>query len=146
MKKGQSATEYLMTYGWAILAIVIVGALIYTQVFSNKGCTTGLNGFDMTYTITPIGNQYYLEGTTGLIVLAVENRMDVPATITAINEIPLNGENLVVQQKAKTTINATIPAFIGTTGQCYSKEIRISYNTNLVSDIQSTGTINGRYS
>jgi len=34
-RKGQSATEYLMTYGWAILAIAIVGALLYTQVFNN---------------------------------------------------------------------------------------------------------------
>jgi hypothetical protein len=34
--KGQSATEYLMTYGWAILAIAIVGALLYTQVFSER--------------------------------------------------------------------------------------------------------------
>jgi len=35
-RKGQSATEYLMTYGWAILAIAIVGALLYTQVFSES--------------------------------------------------------------------------------------------------------------
>ncbi|NOR85559.1 hypothetical protein GQ473_05575, partial [archaeon] len=121
MKKGQSATEYLMTYGWALLAITIVGALLYTQVFSNRSCTTGINGFDTTYTVTPIGNQYYIDSTTGLIVLAIENRMDVPATITAINEIPLNGGNLIVQQGAKTTINATIPALTGTIGQCYSK-------------------------
>ena len=34
-KKGQSAMEYLMTYGWAILIILIaVGALFYLGVFS----------------------------------------------------------------------------------------------------------------
>ena len=32
-RKAQSATEWLMTYGWAILAIAIVGALLYTQVY-----------------------------------------------------------------------------------------------------------------
>ena len=36
MRKGQSATEYLMIYGWAILAIAIVAALLYTQVFSTS--------------------------------------------------------------------------------------------------------------
>jgi len=34
-KKGQSAMEYLMTYGWAILIILIaIGALFYLGVFS----------------------------------------------------------------------------------------------------------------
>ncbi len=34
MKKGQAAMEYLMTYGWAILAIIIViAALIYLNPF-----------------------------------------------------------------------------------------------------------------
>ncbi len=35
MKRGQSALEYLVTYGWAILAIVIVaGVLWYLGVFN----------------------------------------------------------------------------------------------------------------
>ena len=33
MRKSQSATEFLITYGWALLALLIVGALIYVQVF-----------------------------------------------------------------------------------------------------------------
>lgn len=37
MKKGQSAMEYLMTYGWAILIIiVVVGALFAMGVFKTK--------------------------------------------------------------------------------------------------------------
>jgi len=35
MKKGQAAVEYLMTYGWAILALVIVMAVLFsTGIFS----------------------------------------------------------------------------------------------------------------
>ncbi|MCX8200253.1 MAG: hypothetical protein N3G76_02175 [Candidatus Micrarchaeota archaeon] len=35
MKKGQAAMEYLMTYGWALLVIVLVlGALIYLNVLN----------------------------------------------------------------------------------------------------------------
>lgn len=34
-KKGQAAMEFLMTYGWAILAaVVVIGALAYFGVFS----------------------------------------------------------------------------------------------------------------
>ena len=29
MKKAQSAMEYLMTYGWAILIVIIVAAALY---------------------------------------------------------------------------------------------------------------------
>ena len=44
-KKAQSAMEYLMTYGWAILVVLIaLGALFYLGVFSPKTpniCTIG---------------------------------------------------------------------------------------------------------
>ena len=34
-KKGQAAMEFLMTYGWAILAaVVVIGVLAYFGVFS----------------------------------------------------------------------------------------------------------------
>lgn len=33
-RKAQTATEYLMTYGWVLIAIVIVGALILRFVIS----------------------------------------------------------------------------------------------------------------
>jgi len=36
--KGQTAMEYLMTYGWAILIIIVVVAALYAMgVFSTKG-------------------------------------------------------------------------------------------------------------
>ena len=31
-KRGQSALEYLVTYGWAILAIVIVAAVLWLSL------------------------------------------------------------------------------------------------------------------
>ena len=35
MKKGQAAMEFLMTYGWAILAaVIVIGVLAYFGVFS----------------------------------------------------------------------------------------------------------------
>lgn len=39
--KGQTAMEYLMTYGWAILIIIVVVAALYAMgVFSTKGSVT----------------------------------------------------------------------------------------------------------
>ena len=40
MKKGQAAMEYLMTYGWAILIVVVVVAALYAMgVFKPRGTT-----------------------------------------------------------------------------------------------------------
>ena len=41
MRKGQSAMEYLMTYGWAILIVIVVVAALYGMgVFSQTGGVT----------------------------------------------------------------------------------------------------------
>ena len=36
-RKGQSATEYLMTYGWAVLAIVVVAGVMWNMGFFGGG-------------------------------------------------------------------------------------------------------------
>lgn len=47
MIRGQAAMEYLMTYGWALLAIVVViGLLIYLNPFSVSSHCIGEAGLD----------------------------------------------------------------------------------------------------
>ncbi|MCD6547665.1 MAG: hypothetical protein J7K22_03890 [Nanoarchaeota archaeon] len=41
MKKGQAALEYLLTYGWAILIVIIVGASLYALGVFTPGQWTG---------------------------------------------------------------------------------------------------------
>lgn len=41
MKKGQAALEYLLTYGWAILIVIIVGASLYSLGIFTPGQWTG---------------------------------------------------------------------------------------------------------
>ena len=46
MKKGQGAMEYLMTYGWAILVVLIVGIVLWkTGLFGTSA--TGQSGFNV---------------------------------------------------------------------------------------------------
>jgi hypothetical protein len=41
MAKGQSALEYMMTYGWAILIIVIVAVILYSMgIFNPRASVT----------------------------------------------------------------------------------------------------------
>ncbi len=47
VKRAQSALEYMMTYGWAILIIVIVAAVLYSMGIFNpsSSVTTSSSGF-----------------------------------------------------------------------------------------------------
>jgi fucose permease len=40
-RKGQSAIEYLMTYGWMLLVVAIVGGAVITTVQNNQNECTG---------------------------------------------------------------------------------------------------------
>lgn len=44
MRKGQGALEYLMTYGWALLVIVVVGAALYSMGILNPSSYQGTEG------------------------------------------------------------------------------------------------------
>ncbi len=51
-KKGQSAMEYLMTYGWAILVIVVVVGALYAMGVFNPSASTPpqVSSSDFSYT------------------------------------------------------------------------------------------------
>lgn len=82
MKRGQSALEYLVTYGWAILAIVIIaGVLWYFGVFNPAQWTEskGSGGFTGVTII-----DYQANSTTGVVTMVLGNK--VGRTITAYCE------------------------------------------------------------
>ncbi len=89
--KGQSATEYLMTYGWALLAIAIVGGLLYMYVFSNKECPDAVRPASQQDIIIP-ANQYQVY-TNGSIKFILKNGMD--KTIT-VKQIEVDGNSCVL--------------------------------------------------
>ncbi|MCX6816022.1 MAG: hypothetical protein NT120_04190 [Candidatus Aenigmarchaeota archaeon] len=81
MKKGQGALEYLMTYGWALLVIVVVGAALYALGVLNPS----------TYTQSRCtGLQYFLFGdqkasTTHYTVNMLNSNKDITVTGLAIS-------------------------------------------------------------
>ena len=82
MKRGQSALEYLVTYGWAILAIVIIAAVLwYFGVFNPAQWTEskGSGGFTGVTVI-----DYTANSTSGVVTMVLGNK--VGRTITAYCE------------------------------------------------------------
>jgi hypothetical protein len=49
MKRGQAALEYLLTYGWAILIVIIVGASLYALGVFTPGQWTGKRATGFAY-------------------------------------------------------------------------------------------------
>lgn len=88
-KRGQAALEYMMTYGWAILVILIVGVFIWQSgIISQPNPPPGCRGFSQ---IVPLDTKLSVSGSTGtlLVVLsndgganmAIEHDSDIDATI-----------------------------------------------------------------
>ena len=79
-KRGQAAMEFLMTYGWAILAAIIaIGVLAYFGVFSP--------GTFISNSVTvnaPFGSTQELSINTGNVAFVLRNGGGDSATITSI--------------------------------------------------------------
>jgi len=93
LKKGQAALEFLMTYGWAILVVMIViGALAYFGVLNPtimlpEKCTLqmGLYCKDHLISIAPVENVDPKEYVNNSIYLKLENGMGKGIIITEMN-------------------------------------------------------------
>lgn len=138
MKKGQSALEYLITYGWAILAVVIIaGVLWYFGVFNptrftgDKQC----GGFDAFVC------QDFRMNATGSLAIVLNNKVGGQITITTAGCTPTS-----VAPNANTS--CTLSGFpSGTAGNTYDQQtVSVNY-TDSRSGIAHTsrGTISGRY-
>ena len=156
--KGQTAIEYLMTYGWAILIILIVaGVLAYYGIFAPSGFLgPTARGFGQVQVLNP----WSVVGTTGSISLNVENRVGGTINVTAIN-VTLAGDNNVYQyvltggktitSGTKSVLTSGAPATPSWDSKnkdpssAYTATITIYYDYG-GSQFSSTGTISGTYS
>jgi len=141
MKKGQAAMEFLMTYGWAILAAVIaIGVLAYFGVFSPGKYVTGnaivnppfyVNAYNIksagvTIEIKNNGGEYY-----DIQSVAVSNCGNY-STAT-----PADADSL-------TPILVTCDTAL-TPGNNFKGDITITYRkTGSSTDLTSTGTVAGK--
>jgi hypothetical protein len=149
--KGQTAIEYLMTYGWAILIILIVaGVLAYYGIFAPAGFLgPTARGFGQVQVLNP-----WSLATTSYLTLNVENRVGGTINITQLNvtidninygfpvtpqvQIP-SGEHSIVYG----LLSPLLPPH--NTGDSYTATLTIYYNYS-GSIFSSTGTISGTYS
>ena len=140
-KKGQAAMEFLMTYGWAILAAIIaIGVLAYFGVFSP--------GTFISNSITvnaPFGTTQELSLTTSSMNFVLRNGGGDSATISNINVVGCgsNGTDMTLQDGDSMLI--TVPCTGLVSGDKFKGTLTVTYRTgDELIDLTSTGSIAGR--
>jgi hypothetical protein len=148
--KGQTAIEYLMTYGWAILIILIVaGVLAYYGIFAPSGFLgPTARGFGQVQVLNP-----WSLATTGTMTLNLENRVGGTINITSVNmtlDSVTYTKTLPTQIEITSGQHSIVPIGFGSigshnTGDAYTATLTIYYVYNTAT-FSSTGTISGTYS
>ncbi len=132
MKKGQTALEYLMTYGWAILIIVVVVAALFAMNVFNPGAWTGesASGF-ASFKVDAFSYAGSSGNGTGNFTLA--NRLGQSITLTQITATEATNGTTVTNSSSFTLgPNDEIAYSIANlgalaTGSQYSVDVTISY-------------------
>jgi len=148
-KKAQSAMEYLMTYGWAILIVIIVAAALYALGVFNPATFTGRTATGFQTIGAP--TDWDLASTTGNLTLNLANNKmataitiyNITATISGTNTL-YNPTTLVLGPGSSTTVTfPTTPVL--TSGSTYTVKVSIIYNAGGL-DHTDTGTVTGTVS
>ena len=81
--KGQGAMEYLMTYGWAILVVMIVGVVLW-QLGVFGGAGGGVNRATGFTTIKCFDRTIFLDAATDNLTAVFTNAAGTPVRITSV--------------------------------------------------------------
>lgn len=149
-RKGQAATEFLMTYGWAILAIVIVAAVLWNMGIFKGSCTP-----TAPVQVFPSGSQlqvsdWVLNGSNNLN-MTVQNLAGQEITIT-MGMFKISG-NVGAFSSSAITVPAgerkvveIMAGGTGTSGNCFNDgKIELKYTISGGQPHNISGTIQGKY-
>lgn len=138
-RKGQSAIEYLTTYGWMLLVIAIVGGAIFTTIQgqSNLQSSSGLANADVqiaNFGVTDKGLQIEFRSAAQE---QVEN-----IKVTVVKNSTANQSAQITQIPVGQTATATFSNFTQDQTQD-TFEVVINYDTGGLTDLEVNGTIQG---
>lgn len=147
-QKGQSALEYLMTYGWALVVMVIVVAsLVALDVFNLSGTAETCAGFS-----AKLGykNHIYFANGDFNIVLNNATGDDIELKALKVAGTTLTETDLNVS-KGSSAMYGGKGAPTGTAGKSYKVSITVTYDTRTsagaveLPGLKTTATCLGTY-
>ena len=140
--KGQSAIEYLMTYGWMLLVVAIVGGTIFAVTGDQSvESTSGFAGADIS--IENFG-------------LTSEGRLQIQFRNTASDTVEINsviiedGDQETSALALSETISVADSGFVeieefNSAAGSNSMDVTVNYNAGGLSGLEASGTITGSY-
>ena len=145
--KAQAAIDFLMTYGWAIVLIVLVAAALFSLGIFDTGTFIGNKAVGFTQ-VQVVGFKLAQDGT---LTMKFQNQVGEPINVTSINATYQSTEitnintgisNLGVGKSSSTVTVGDFGTL--TAGNSYTLPIKIGYKdlTNSF-DYTETGTLNG---
>src|SRR3989344_4614103 len=142
-KKSQAAMEFLMTYGWAILIVLIVLAVLFAFGVFNPGPTKNNCSADQPFGCIDI--KLNVDGTGQMVIevgqvsgvpdFVASSFTDQPCTAASWDNFKANSRNII-----------DLTCGTATAGDAFSGSFQISY-TSAVSNVDHTATIkySGKY-
>ena len=137
--KGQSAIEYLTTYGWMLIVAGLVGGIIFAVV--SDSCQISSSGFSDEVRVSQVGVD-----STGELEVVLENQAPDTVSIENITLSSEDGErNLGFDREVDSGSEQTFSLNnVGDAGSCNQLDMEIIYEDSITSF--TTGTIRMPYS
>lgn len=143
-RKGQSAIEYLTTYGWMLLVIAIVGGAIFTTVqgSADVNSVTGFKGEDVQITNFGVSN-------SGGLQLEVRAQSEDAVTVKNVT-LSTEGSNPVYYQGDNKTIESMetkklTVSNIESSDSSNEFDVQIKYDTGELTSLTVNGTMTGNF-
>ncbi len=138
-KKGQSAIEYLTTYGWMIVTVAIVSSVAYSS-FGNA-CVESSSGFvDQSIQVQDFGLT-----TDNELAIALENsRTDN----IEIEEVVVEGDSITVDDGELDPGSTSAIRVVGfeEAGECNNIDLEVVYSIETLDGQRSSGSLTGPFS
>jgi uncharacterized protein (UPF0333 family) len=152
-KKGQAATEFLMTYGWAILAIVIVAAVLWNMGIFKGSCTS-----TAAVQVFPAGSQlavadWTIKDLAGNINMTVNNLAGNQVTITSAtytigsSTSTIGGTPIPISAGSRGILDGVGGTVTGvSSGDCFDGgSVSVTYTISGGVPHTITGNVHGKY-
>lgn len=134
-RKAQSATEYLMTYGWALLAIVVVAGVLFQMGLFGGSCTDTTNFKSPNLLV-----EGFAVDADGNVMLKITNSMGSDMNVTQVGAATTNitssgasgCTSVTVPKSTSCTVKvlAAAVASPGAAGACYDGTLTIKYTSD----------------
>jgi len=140
-KRGQAALEFLMTYGWAILAaIIVIGVLAYFGVFSPGKYAPNACAVTAPFYC----NAWNAIASTNTVTIELKNNGGETYTIRSVNvsNCALVDVNANITADATQAVEVTPCSPVLTAGNAFKGDIAVTYRKgSSTTDLTSTGSI-----